>query len=77
MSCACPTFPEYLTVEQVANVLTVSIQTVNRQFGHLQGVLDLGTPETMHKRRKRKLRIPRTTLDAYIQQKQVKPRRRR
>ena len=75
MKCACKTYPEFLTVEQVANVLAASIQTVNRQFGHLKGVLDLGARETMHRRRRRKLRIPRTTLDAYLRQKQVKPRR--
>jgi hypothetical protein len=70
MSCAC--IPEYLTLEQVATILAVSTDTVARQFGNAEGVIDLGTPETMHKRRKRKLRIPRRTLDAYIQKKQVK-----
>jgi hypothetical protein len=75
MSCAC--IPEYLTPEQVATILAVSTDTVHRQFGNAEGVIDLGAPETMHKRRKRKLRIPRHTLDRYIQQKQVKTRKSR
>jgi hypothetical protein len=63
MSCARTTCPEYLTPEQVAKILQTSTDTVARHFGHLEGVIDLGTPETMHRRRKRNLRIPRHTLD--------------
>jgi hypothetical protein len=36
---------------------------------------DIGTPATMHKRRKRVLRIPRRTLERYISDRQVKVRR--
>ena len=46
---------QYLTVDQVATILSVSIWTVVRQFGAAEGVIDLGTPETLHKRRKRNL----------------------
>jgi len=75
MAAANTTFPEYLTPEQVAAILSVSTDMVHRHFGHMEGVIDLGRPETVHKGRKRKLRIPRHTLDRYIQQKQVKMRR--
>jgi AraC-like DNA-binding protein len=44
---------EYLTVEQVATILQVSTSTVARQFGKMEGVIDLGTPERLHKRRRR------------------------
>lgn len=62
----------YLTVEQVANILAVSTDTVLRQFGDMSGVLDLGTPETRFKRRKRILRIPRSTLERYIASREVR-----
>lgn len=62
---------EYLTPEQVAAILNVSTDTVGRQFGNAEGVIDLGTPETRNKRRKRILRIPRTTLERFIVEKQV------
>ena len=55
-----PPFSEYLTVEQVATILNVSTDTVARQFGKMEGVIDLGTPERLHKRRRRILRIPAT-----------------
>jgi predicted transcriptional regulator of viral defense system len=57
---------EYLTPEEVAAILRVSTETVMRKFARRQGVLDLGSPERMHKRRYRVLRIPRETLESYI-----------
>lgn len=74
MSSSCRTYAQYLTPEEVATILSVSTETVHRHFERLEGVIDLGTPETRHKRRKRCLRIPRTALDRYIQDKQVKTR---
>jgi AraC-like DNA-binding protein len=68
---------EYLTVEQVATMLQVSTSTIARQFGKMEGVIDLGTPEKMHKRRKRILRISRRTLERFIAERQVPVRRRR
>jgi Helix-turn-helix domain len=68
-------FTEYLTPEQVATILNVSEDTVTRQFENADGVIDLGTPATLHKRRKRKLRIPPTTLERFIAQRQVRTRR--
>jgi hypothetical protein len=67
---------EYLTVSDVATILAVSDDTVHKQFGALDGVIDIGTPGGMHRRRKRVLRIPRRTLERYISDKQVKVRRR-
>jgi hypothetical protein len=66
---------EYLTVADVAAILAASDDTVLKQFGGLDGVIDIGTPATMHKRRKRVLRIPRRTLERYIADRQVKVRR--
>lgn len=66
---------EYLTVADVAEILSVSDDTVLKQFGRLDGVIDIGTPATMHRRRKRVLRIPRRTLERYISDRQVKVRR--
>ena len=74
MSSATTPFAEYLTLEQVATILNVSTDTVSRHFEHLEGVIDLGTPETRNKRRKRILRIPRHTLQSYILKRQVKTR---
>lgn len=51
----------FLTVEQIATLLAVSNDTVARKFEKLDGTIDLGTPETLHKRRKRILRIPHST----------------
>ena len=67
---------EYLTVADVATFLAVSDDTILKQFGSLDGVIDIGTPAEMHRRRKRVLRIPRRTLERYIADKQVKIRRR-
>jgi hypothetical protein len=65
----------YLCVSDVASILSVSDDTVLKQFGSLEGVIDIGTPATVHKRRKRVLRIPRRTLERYISDRQVRVRR--
>ena len=62
---------EYLTVAQVAATLQVSTDTVIRKFGNQPGVIDLGSPETNHKRRYRMLRIPRHVLDRVLHQRSV------
>jgi hypothetical protein len=66
---------EYLTVADVAAFLAASEDTVLKQFGALNGVIDIGTSGGMHRRRKRVLRIPRRTLERYIADHQVKVRR--
>jgi hypothetical protein len=65
-------YSKYLTPDEVAAILKVSVTTVTRQFGALDGVIDLGSPTSCHKRRKRILRIPRSTLDRYIAERQVR-----
>lgn len=70
-------YSTYLKPEQVAAILNVSVTTVTRQFATLEGVLDLGSPTSCHKRRKRILRIPRSTLERYIAERKVLGRRRK
>jgi hypothetical protein len=57
----------------VAAELRVSRDSVVRWFGDLAGVLDLGTPELVrrHKRRKRCLRIPRSVLTKFLQERMM------
>lgn len=61
-------------MEQVASIHQVSTDTALRRFGNIEGVIDLGTPETTHKLRKRILRIPRHTLERFIAERQVRRR---
>lgn len=63
---------ELLTVIQVSDYLQVSTDTVIRRFGGMEGVIDLGSPETMHKRRRRELRIPRVVLVRYLESRKVR-----
>jgi hypothetical protein len=58
--------PEYLTPQEVADILKVSHDTVVRKFQSQSGVIDLGSRETRFKRRYRVLRIPRETLERFI-----------
>jgi hypothetical protein len=57
---------ELFTVAEVAAFLRVSDDTVIRRFGKVKGVIDLGSPETLRKRRYRVLRIPRTVVEKYV-----------
>ena len=68
--------PQYLTVSDVASILSVSDDTILKQFGVARWRNRYRHPSTMHRRRKRILRIPRHTLDQYISDRQVKVRRR-
>jgi len=65
-----PTVPsklsEYLTPDEVAAILRVSPDTVMRKFAKRKGVIDLGSSETLHKRRHRVLRIPREVFNQYV-----------
>lgn len=63
--------PEYLTPDEVAEILRVHKNTVLRRFANMPGVIDIGTKETMYKRRRRVLRIPRAVLKRYTIDKQV------
>jgi hypothetical protein len=57
---------EYLTPQQIADLLKVSTDTVVRKFENRAGVLDLGSSESRFTRRYRVLRIPRTVFEAYV-----------
>lgn len=59
---------ELLTVSEVAGVLKVSQDTVLRRFEGQAGVVDLGSGESVRKRKRsyRVIRIPRTVLDKFI-----------
>lgn len=70
-------YSTYLKPDEVAAILNVSVTTVTRQFATLEGVLDLGSHTSCHKRRKRILRIPRSTLERYIAERKVLGRRRK
>lgn len=58
--------PNTFTPDEAAAILRVSTDTIMRKFEKRKGVIDLGTPETRHKRRHRVLRIPREVLNQYI-----------
>lgn len=57
---------EYLTPQEIAELLKVSTDTVVRKFERRNGVLDLGSSESRFTRRYRVLRIPRTVFEAYV-----------
>ena len=66
---------DFLSVEEVAEILNLSRDTVTRRFERLDGVLDLGHEESRHKRRYRKLRIPRSLLNRFLKERTQKARR--
>ncbi len=62
---------EYFTVAEVAKLLKVSPDTVSRLLENEPGVIDLGSPERLHKRRYRVLRIPAAVLNRFLHKKRV------
>ena len=57
---------ELLTVRDVASVLKCSEDAVVRRFAKVEGVIDLGRPETRNRRRYRVLRIPKVVVEKYL-----------
>ncbi|MGA8605337.1 MAG: helix-turn-helix domain-containing protein [Candidatus Sulfotelmatobacter sp.] len=57
---------DLMTVEQVAEILQVSPDTVLRRFARVKGVVDIGTAETPKRRRYRVLRIPRVVVERWV-----------
>ena len=57
---------EYLTPDEVAEILKIHRNTVVRRFAQLPGVVNLGVGERRHKRRYSVLRIPRHVLERFI-----------
>ena len=62
---------EFFTVSEVAKMLKVSPDMVSRRFEKEPGVIDLGAPERLHKRRYRVLRIPAAVLNRSLHKKRV------
>ena len=62
---------EFFTIAEVAKMLKVSPDTVSRLFANEPGVIDLGAPERLHKRRYRVLRIPVSVLNRFLHKKRV------
>ena len=57
---------EYLTPQEISELLKVSVDTVTRRFENKPGVLNLGSEESRFTRRYRVLRIPRTVFEAFV-----------
>ena len=53
----------HYTPQQVAAIWNVSVDTVIRRFRNEPGVLEIGNNETLHKRRKKLMRIPESVLE--------------
>jgi hypothetical protein len=60
---------ELLTAKDVAQILRCSEDKVIRVFARMDGVIDLGRPENLSRRRYRVLRIPRQVVERYLTKK--------
>ena len=56
------------TVDEVAALTGFSRGTITRLFEHERGVLILGRPELLHKRRYRSIRIPKAVYERVVHQ---------
>jgi len=63
---------ECLTCREIAAKLKVSRQTAMRLFERERGVIVIGSPETMHKRQYRVLRVPREVYERVVRSLSVK-----
>lgn len=57
---------ELLTVKDVAQIMRCSEDKVIRLFARVDGVIDLGRPENLSRRRYRVLRIPKAVVERYL-----------
>lgn len=57
---------ELLTVKDVAQIMRCSEDKVIRVFAKTDGVIDLGRPENLSRRRYRVLRIPKQVVERYL-----------
>jgi len=62
---------QFYTVAEAAEILKVSTDKVTRMFEDEPGVVDLGSPETLHKRRYRVLRIPHSVFNRVLHKKRI------
>ena len=63
---------ELFSVAELAARFKISADKVTRMFEDEAGVLDLGAPEKMHKRRYRILRIPASVVNRVLQKHRIK-----
>jgi len=63
---------ELYSVAELAARLKISADKVTRMFEDEPGVIDLGAPEKMHKRRYRILRIPASVVNRVLQKRRIK-----
>lgn len=57
---------ELLTVKDVAQIIRCSEDKIIRVFARMDGVIDLGRPENLSRRRYRVLRIPKQVVERYL-----------
>jgi hypothetical protein len=57
---------QFYTVAEAAKILKVSRDTITKMFADQPGIVDLGSPERLHKRRYRVLRIPHAVFNRVI-----------
>lgn len=62
---------QFYTVAEAAEILKVSTDKVTRMFEDEPGVVDLGSPEQLHKRRYRVLRIPQSVFNRVLHKKRI------
>lgn len=62
---------QFYTVAEAAEILKVSADKVTRMFGDEPGVVDLGSPEQLNKRRYRVLRIPHSVFNRVLHKKRI------
>lgn len=63
---------ELYSVAEIATRLKISTDKVTRLFEGEVGVIDLGAPEQLHKRRYRILRIPASVLNRVLAKRRIK-----
>jgi hypothetical protein len=62
---------QFYTVVEAAEILKVSRDTITKMFEDQPGVVDLGSPERLHKRRYRVLRIPHSVFNRVLHDRRV------
>ena len=56
---------EHYSPQQVADIYNISVDTVIRWFRKEPGVIEVGSDETLYKRRKKLMRIPKSVLQRF------------
>jgi hypothetical protein len=56
---------EHYTPQEVGKILKMDPQTVVRLFRGQPGVIEFGSSETLHKRKRKFMRIPKSVLQRF------------